>query len=297
MGPTAAGKTKLAIELAQRLNGEIVNADSRQVYRHMDIGTAKPTFAERGEARHHLLDLLPPDQNFSLGTFLSLARSSIDEINGRGSPAIVAGGTGQYVWALYEGWNVPEVPPDEQFRRQLEAEAAESGGEALFRRLGSLDPERASNLDPRNVRRIIRALEIHHVTGEKPSALQRSGDKGRQGPIIGLTLDRNRLYERIDARLDRMMVDGFLDEARSLQSMGYKLGEGPLACPGYRELGQFLGEETSLEEALQRAKFQTHRLARRQYTWFKPGDARINWLLGEDSALAEAAAKVIARVG
>ena len=297
VGPTAAGKTRLAIELAQKLNGEIINADSRQVYRHMDIGTAKPTTRERSQAPHHLLDLLPPDQNFSLGSFLNLARSAIDAINGRGSPAIVAGGTGQYAWALYEGWEVPEVPPNEEFRRQLEAEAAELGGEALLQRLGSVDPERASTLHPRNVRRIIRALEIHHVTGNKSSALRRSADKRRQGPVIGLTMDRHRLYERIDTRVDQMMADGFLDEARNLQNMGYSLGVGPLACPGYRELGQFLGGETSLEEAVRRTKFQTHRLARRQYTWFKQGDARINWLLGEDSGLAEAAAKVIAAAG
>ena len=297
VGPTATGKTRLAIELAQRLKGEIVNADSRQVYHHMDIGTAKPTPLERSQAPHHLLDLLPPNQNFSLGSFLNLARSVIDEINLRGSPAIVAGGTGQYVWALHEGWKVPEVAPNEEFRRQLEAEAAESGSGALLQRLGSVDPERASTLDPRNVRRIIRALEIHHATGEKPSSLQRSAENGRPGPVIGLTLDRRRLYERIDARVDQMMADGFLDEARNLQQMGYSLGEGPLACPGYRELGQFLGDGISLEEAVQRTKFQTHRLARRQYTWFKPGDTRINWLSGEDPGLAEAAAKAIARVG
>ncbi|MCY4366858.1 MAG: tRNA (adenosine(37)-N6)-dimethylallyltransferase MiaA [Chloroflexi bacterium] len=289
VGPTATGKTRLSIELAQRLNGEIVNADSRQVYLHMEIGTAKPSPHERSLVPHHLFDLLPPSDNFSLGSFLNLAKSTIQQVNSRGSPAIVCGGTGQYIWALYEGWDVPEVPPDEEFRRKLEAEAAELGGEALYERLNSIDPERANTLDARNVRRVIRALEIHHATGLQPSAFQGDAGEGKKGPVIGLTMDRDRLYERIDARVDQMMADGFLEEASNLQSMGYALGEGPLACPGYRELGQYLKGEISLQEARQRTKFQTHRLARRQYTWFKPSDPRINWLSAEDPDLAEAA--------
>ena len=297
VGPTAAGKTGLAIELAQRLNGEIVNADSRQVYLHMDVGTAKPTLHERSLAPHHLFDLLPPSDNFSLGSFLSLAKSTIQQIHDRGSPSIVCGGTGQYIWALYEGWDVPEVAPDEGFRRKLEAEAAERGGEALFERLHSIDPERAAALNPRNVRRVIRALEIHHVTGNKPSTLQASAGEGRKGPVIGLTMEREKLYERIDTRVDQMMADGLLEEARNLQGMGYVLGKGPLACPGYREMGQHLTGEISLEEAIQRTKFQTHRLARRQYTWFKPSDPRINWLPVEKPNLAEAALSRLTKAG
>ena len=144
-------------------------------------------------------------------------------------------------------------------------------------------------MDPRNVRRVIRALEVHHVTGAVPSSYGKLSEEGRPGPAIGLTMDRNRLYERIDRRVERMMADGFLQEAEQLQAKGYSLGQGPLACPGYRELGQHLQGGISLEEAVQRTKYQTHRLARRQYAWFKPADSRIAWLNGESPNLFEAA--------
>ncbi len=275
----------MGVELAQKLNGEIINADSRQVYRHMDIGTAKPTSDEQRLAPHHLLDLLPPDENFNLGTFLSLAKEAIASIQGQGKLPIVVGGTGQYIWALLQGWDVPEVPPDEAFRKHLESEAAESGHEVLHRRLQSIDPHRASELDPRNVRRVIRALEMYHVTGTTPSSFRKAKGKAMPGLVIGLTLEREHLYDRIDRRVDQMMQDGFLEEAKSLTEMGYCLGQGPLACPGYRELGIYLAGEIPLEEAIQRTKFQTHRLARRQYTWFKQGDPRISWLDGDSEDL------------
>ena len=278
VGPTAVGKTRLAIALAQRLNGEIINADSRQVYRRMDIGTAKPTPAEQSQAPHHLLDLLLPDHNFSLGGFLSLARPAIRDIAGRGCLPIVAGGTGQYVWALQEGWEVPEVPPDADFRASCQLVAATEGNQVLYRRLQEIDPPRAAELDPRNLRRIIRALEIYHATGRPPSDYrQRQAGRHRSG-VVGLTMERVALYERIDRRVDQMLADGLLAEVRHLAALGYPLGQGPLACPGYRELGQYLANEITLEEAVQRTKFQTHRLARRQYTWFKPDDSRIRWL-------------------
>ena len=287
VGPTAVGKTRLAIALAQRLNGEIINADSRQVYRRMDIGTAKPTPAEQSQAPHHLLDLLLPDHNFSLGSFLSLARPAIRDIAGRGCLPIVAGGTGQYVWALQEGWEVPEVPPDADFRASCQAAAATEGNQVLYRRLQEIDPPRAAELDPRNLRRIIRALEIYHATGRPPSDYrQRQAGPPRSG-VVGLTMERAALYERIDRRVDQMMADGLLAEVRHLAALGYPLGQGPLACPGYRELGQYLANEITLEEAVQRTKFQTHRLARRQYTWFKPDDSRIHWLEADDPNLEE----------
>jgi tRNA dimethylallyltransferase len=278
VGPTAVGKTRLAIALAQSLNGEIINADSRQVYRHMEVGTAKPTVEERRQAAHHLLDLMPPDQSFSLGSFLSLARQASAEIAGRGRLPIVVGGTGQYIWALQEGWDVPEVPPDADFRESCELAAAREGNKVLYRRLQEIDPERAAELDSRNLRRVIRALEIHHATGRPPSSYRKRSDRQPPSLVIGLTLERDILYDRIDRRVDRMMADGLLDEAQRIAAMGYSLGKGALACPGYRELGQYLDGEISLDEAVQRTKFQTHRLARRQYTWFKPDDSRIRWL-------------------
>lgn len=294
VGPTAVGKTRLAIALAQRLNGEIINADSRQVYRYMDIGAAKPTPAERRQAVHHLLDLLTPDNNFDLSSFLTLARQAISDIDERGRLPIVAGGSGQYLWALHEGWQGPAAPPDADFRREWEEMAEREGGAALYRRLQEIDPARAAALDSRNIRRIIRALEIYHVTGQPPSTYRRPAAPLPHSRIIGLTMERAALYRRIDARLDQMLADGFLAEARSLAAMGYPLGQGALACPGYRELGQYLEGYITLEEAVQRAKFQTHRLARRQYTWFKPADSRIHWLDAAAPDLTKRAAKLAA---
>ena len=206
---------------------------------------------------------------------------------------IVVGGTGQYVWALNEGWEIPKIPPDAAYRSQLESEAAEQGGHVLHQRLQQIDPQRASQLDPRNLRRVIRALEIYHTTGTKPSVIATASGKGRPGTVLGLTMPRERLYSRIDRRVDQMMADGFLDEAASLAERGFALGQGPLACPGYKELGQHLAGELSLEEAVQRTKFQTHRLARRQYTWFKPTDSRIAWLDGEDPGSLQAALRLV----
>jgi tRNA dimethylallyltransferase len=293
VGPTATGKTRLAISLARRFNGEIINADSRQVYRYMDIGTAKPTSEEQKQAPHHLLDLLPPDQSFDLGTFLSLARKAIEEIHGRGHLPMVVGGTGQYIWALLEGWEVPAAPPDPGFRRAKEQEAAQQGALALYQELQKIDPQRAGELDPRNVRRVIRALEIYHTTQRKPSDYRKKTSPGLDSLIIGLTMDREGLYRRIDERVDQMIESGLLNEVRNLAGMGFRLGMGPLDSPGYRELGQYLAGEITLDEAVQRTKYQTHQLARRQYTWFKLNDPRIRWLDASSPDLAEQAASLI----
>lgn len=293
VGPTAVGKTQLAIALAQRFNGEIVNADSRQVYRYMDIGTAKPTPQERQQAPHHLLDLLDPDQNFALGAFLSLAKAAIKDIQSRQHLPIVCGGTGQYIWALAEGWDVPQVPPNEEFRQLKEQEAQEKGAPALYEELQQIDPQRAAELDHRNVRRVIRALEIYHVTQRKPSDYRRHSEAVEAPLIIGLTLPREDLYRKIDQRVDKMMEIGLLEEVKGIAGMGYQLGQGPLDSPGYRELGQYLSGEITLEEAIQRTKFQTHQLARRQYTWFKSSDPRICWLDASDPQLDERAAQLV----
>jgi len=279
VGPTAVGKTQLAVELCQRFSGEVINADSRQVYRQMDIGTAKPTPEERAQAPHHLLDLLDPSEHFGLGAFLPLAQAATSDISARGKLPIVAGGTGQYLWALLEGQSVPPVPPDPEFRAALEQEAAEEGGaQILHDRLREIDPARADALDPRNVRRVVRALEIYHATNKKPSELVQSSPDISAHLVIGLTMERKALYRRIDSRVDAMMKAGFLAEVERLAEAGYPMGEGALDSPGYRELGQHLLGELSLDEAVSRTKTQTHRLARRQYTWFKPSDPRIIWL-------------------
>ena len=293
VGPTAVGKTRLAVALGEQFGGEIINADSRQVYRHLDVGTAKPTSLERSRAPHHLLDILDPDDPFSLGEFLTLARELIPEVRRRGHQPIVAGGTGQYVWALLEGWRVPVVPPDPDFRASKLREAEAQGGAVLHAELRAIDPQRAGELDPRNLRRVIRALEIHRYTGSPPSALGKGGRRPVTALILGLTMERARLYQRIDERVDQMMEQGFLEEVEQLSKLGYRLGQGSLASPGYRELGQHLEGELSLDEAVQRTKYQTHRLARRQYTWFKPEDHRIRWLNAQDLNVDEQAAHLV----
>ena len=273
VGPTAVGKTQLAVDLCQRFGGEVINADSRQVYRQMDIGTATPTPEECAQAPHHLLDLLDPSEHFGLGSFLPLAQGAAAEITARGKLSIVAGGNGQYVWALLEGQSVPPVPPDPGFRAVMEQEAAEEGGaQAIHDRLRAIDPARAETLDPRNVRRVVRALEIYHATNKKPSELVLRSPDVSAHLVIGLTMDRKGLYRRIDDRVESMMRAGFLGEVELLAEAGYPMGEGALDSPGYRELGQHLLGELSLDEAVSRTKTQTHRLARRQYTWFKPSD-------------------------
>ncbi len=293
VGPTAVGKTALAIHLAQRFDGEIVNADSRQVYLGMDIGTAKPTSAEQQAARHHLIDIRAPDETLSLGEYLPLARQAIIDINRRGKLPILCGGTGQYVWALLEGWQVPQVPPDPAYRAELERRAESEGTAVLWWELNALDPNRAEAIGPHNTRRIIRALEIVHVTGEKIAAAVRSAEPPYQALIIGLTAERSVLYDRIDARFDSMMSAGLLDEARRLGEDGYTLGTGPLASVGYSQLGAYLAGEITLAEAIERAKTQTHRLVRRQYTWFKLADERVVWLdASEGLPVAEAGRRV-----
>ena len=284
------GKTRLAVALAQRFQGEIVNADSRQVYRHMDIGTAKPTASERREAPHHLLDILDSSQSFGLGSFLSLAGSAIAEIRDRGLLPMVVGGTGQYIWALLEGWDVPQVPPDPDFRRAKLAELAQDGPLALHQELRRIDSQRARELDPRNTRRVIRALEVHNSTGRPPSDFPRRSAPMPATLVLGLTMDRRELYQRIDDRVDQMVADGLEDEVRRLAAMGLPLGQGPLASPGYGEMGLYLAGDISLSEAVQRTKFRTHRLVRRQYTWFKLLDPRISWLDAAASDLEDRAA-------
>ena len=297
VGPTAIGKTRLAVSLAQQFSGEIINADSRQVYRGMDIGTAKPTATDRALVPHHLVDFIDasqdPSESFGLAVFLDLARRAMDEIGDRGHLPIVSGGTGQYVWGLLEGKGVPPVPADPAFRRALEEEVAAGGGQALHRRLQEVDPARAAKLDPRNVRRVIRALEIHQATGDRPSEFL-TDNTVFDSLVVGLTMDRKALYRRIDDRVDRMMDDGLLAEVETLAAAGHTPGQGPLGSPGYRELGLYLSGQLSLDEAVERTKTQTHRLVRRQYNWFKLNDPRIHWLDASGSGVDQEATELVA---
>jgi len=225
VGPTAAGKTDLAIALAAALGGEIISADSRQIYRGMDIGTAKATPEQRARAPHHLLDVVNPDQVLTLAEYQHMAYDAITGVQSRGLVPILAGGTGQYVRAVTEGWQIPAVAPDPALRAALEAEALEAGAEAFHARLAGLDPRAAARIDYRNVRRVIRALEVCLVTGRPISELQSKEPPpwraGRRACWIGVTRPRPELYARIDARVDRMIAGGLVEEVRALAGAGY----------------------------------------------------------------------------
>ena len=269
VGCTAAGKTALGIELAQRLGGEVVGADSRQVYRLMDIGTAKPTPVERAQVPHHLIDFVDPDDDFSLATYQDLAYAAIADCVERGRVPVLVGGTGQYVQALLEGWRIPRVSPQPELRARLAAEADAEGSEALHRRLAEVDPAAATAIGPSNTRRLIRAWEVYEMTGVPISAQQEKIPP----PYILLTcwLDwpRAELYARIDRRVDLMIDAGLVDEARALHERGYGWELSSMASLGYKEFRPLLEGQASLEECVQILKWNTHAFARRQIAWFK----------------------------
>ena len=279
VGPTASGKTAAALAIAARSNKpvEIVNADSRQVYRGMSIGTAKPSDAELVQAPHHLINVVDPPDGFSLSMFLRLAREAIDDILQRGAIPVVVGGTGQYVWGLAEGWQAPEVPPQADLREALERKAEESGGDVLYEQLSTLDPDAANLIDPRNVRRVIRALEVIQVTGESFSGQRRKEAPGFLPVVYGMLTQRAALRERIDRRVDAMIDAGWVDEVRTLLDIGYRPELPAFSSVGYREIAEHLAGEITLNDAIAQAKFATNRLARNQGTWFKANDNRIIW--------------------
>ena len=292
VGPTASGKTALGLALATRLEGEIIGADSRQVYIGMDIGTAKPTVEERSAVPHHLVDILPPDEPFSLGDWLKLARSVLDDIWARGKLPILVGGSGQYVWALLENWLVPQVPPQPELRRQLEERAALEGIPALYSDLERLDPEAAARVDRSNPRRVIRALEVFHATGKALPHCTVKEAPPWQSLVLGLRVERKELYGRIDTRIESMIAAGLIDEVSQLIAFGYSPMLPALSGIGYKEVCSYLGSELTLEQATARMKTETHRFVRHQNNWFKPDDPRIHWL-DADAAVASRAALLV----
>ncbi len=277
VGPTGVGKTALSITLAQHFNGEIVSADSRQIYHWMDIGTAKPTPAERAAVPHHLVDIVPPDYVLTLAEFQERAFAAIDDIHARRKLPLLVGGTGQWVKAVVEGWGIPRVPPDPVLRAQLQTEADAIGAEALHAKLAAVDPDAAAKLDYRNVRRVIRALEVYRKTGIPISVHQRKSPPPYRVLQIGLTMPRKQLYLRVDKRVDRMMKLGLLAEVENLLARGYGLELPSMSGLGYRQLGQYLRGEISLEGAVALTKKETHRFIRQQYNWFRLDDPAIRW--------------------
>ena len=277
VGPTAVGKTALVMRLAEAVGGEIVSADSRQVYRGMDVGTAKATPEERVRVPHHLLDVVDPDEALSLARYQELAYAAIGDITARGRVPFLVGGTGQYVMAVVEGWQVPRVPPDEALRHKLYRQAEEEGAEALHARLRALDPVAAGRIDPRNVRRVVRALEVCLTTGRPISEQQRRSPPAYRILMIGLSLPRPELYRRIDRRVERMVAAGLEAEVRRLVAAGYGFNLPAMSGVGYGQLAPYLAGQATLPDVVHEIKRATRRFVRHQSNWFRPDDPRIHW--------------------
>lgn len=278
LGPTAVGKTETAIAIAERWHGEIVSADSRLLYRGMDIGTAKPSAAELARVPHHLIDIANPGETLSLAVFQQRAAAAIASIHARGALPLLVGGTGQYIQAILDGWVPPALPPQPALRAALEGWAEQIGGDGLHARLAVLDPTAAANIDPRNVRRTLRALEVILATGRRFSAQRGQTPSPYRVLRLGLTRPRPELYARIDARIDAMLAAGWLDEVRSLLAAGYSPSLPSLSAIGYAQLAAHLRGELTLDEAVAEIKRLTRSFVRRQYAWFKPADPAIHWV-------------------
>jgi len=278
LGPTAVGKTELALAVAPKVNAEIVNADSQQVYRYLDIGTGKPSKPERARVRHHLIDVVNPDEDFNAARYRQLAAASIDEIHKRGAKVLVSGGTGLYLKALTGGlFSGPSQ--DTELRANLEREIAQIGLAALYDRLIAIDPGANTKIHPNDRQRIIRALEVYQSTGRPLSEWQnehRFQEEAFQVLKIGLARARAELYDLINRRSESMIRAGLLDEVRGLMERGYELDLKPLRSVGYRQMGEVIEGIKGLPEAMAEMKQETRRLAKRQLTWFR-SDPEIRW--------------------
>jgi tRNA dimethylallyltransferase len=272
LGPTAVGKTEISIRLASRLRGEIISADSRLLYRGMDIGTAKPTTEQRSVVPHHLVDVTDPDKPWSLATFRAAALDAIAEVQGRGHLPFLVGGTGQYVRGMLEGWTPPPIPRDESTRRELEAFAESRGAAALHARLMEIDSETGSRIDPRNVRRVVRALEIHALTQRRPSEVRRRSEPPFRSLRVILSLPRAELYARVDARVQAMVADGLVEEVRGLLALGYSPELPAMSAIGYKQIVAYLEGSMTLDQALAEIRRASRRLVRHQANWFKEDD-------------------------
>ena len=302
VGPTAVGKTALAVALARRLPDatgvegvEIVSADSRQVYRLMDIATAKPSVAERQQAPHHLLDVAWPDEPYTLADYQRDAQGAIADIHARARLPLLVGGTGLYIRAVVDGLAIPQVAPHPALREELEADAAARGSQALVERLRALDPVSAARIDSANQRRLIRAIEVSVVTGLPFSAQQGARPTPyRTAVILGLDMERTALYERADLRIEEMWRQGLIEETRALLARGYDPALPSMSSLGYREAQAYLRGDLTLGAAQERFAFATHAYIRRQLTWFR-ADTRAMWLDARQplDALVERASKLI----
>jgi tRNA dimethylallyltransferase len=278
LGPTGVGKSRLAIELAEEFGGEIVSADSMQVYRYMDIGTAKPSREEQNKVPHHLIDLVNPDQVFNASLYRTFGRKKVEDLHLSGKRVWVVGGTGLYIKALTQGI-FPGPKTDPSVRERLKQESAEKGGDFLYRRLQTVDPDTASTIHPNDLFRTLRALEVFDSTGIPISFFRdrhRFQDRPYRTLKIGLEADRKTLYQRIDHRVDRMIERGLLQEVIGLTEMGYGRELKPMQSLGYKQMIQFISNEMEWDESIRQMKRDTRRYAKRQWTWFR-ADPEIRW--------------------
>ena len=285
LGPTASGKTSNAIQLAQSIDGEIVSVDSRQIYRQMSIGTAKPTKTERAMVRHHLIDCADVDQPFSAADFQRLADLAIQDIRQRGRSVLLVGGSGLYFRGLVDGlFRGPGADPE--VREQLRREAEKHGNQRLQRRLEVVDAKTAAKVHPNDLVRVVRALEVYQLSGQPISAFQQTWQCPARYPFqaYAIEMDRQILYQRIEARVDQMIAQGWIDEVRTLLAGGYSRFASAMRRFGYKQLIDYLDQEIDLDFAVQQIKQQTRRYAKRQLTWFRR-EPRIKWV-GRDQLLS-----------
>lgn len=295
VGPTATGKTEVGVKLAKQLDGEIISADSMAVYKGMDIGTAKPSPEEQAQVRFHLIDVVYPDEEFSVAEFKRLAERAIADIVSRGKIPLLVGGTGLYVKALVGGLNIPPVAPNYELRERLRAEALRYGGECLLDRLRAVDPITAERLHPRDVKRIIRALEVYALTGIPISHHHVAAGKSEVAyhvTLFGLTMSRSELYRRIEDRVDRQVEAGLIQEVRRLLDQGYSPELPSMKGLGYKQIVPYLMSQCDLQTAIEILKRDTRRFAKRQFTWFRamPG---IHWIDVTERSAKEAASVIL----
>ncbi len=282
VGPTAVGKTSLSIEVAEQFDGEVISGDSMQIYKELDIGTAKVTPAEKGEIPHHLIDIKEIDENYSVADFQREASQKIQEISERGHVPIIVGGTGLYIESLLYPVTHSKIEPNQVLRQELEDYAEEVGNEQLWERLNQVDPEAADKIHPNNVRRLIRAIEVYEETGELFSSFQNERQKKESNYdvfLIGLNTERQLLYERINKRVDEMVKEGLVEEAKDLwEKVGPDLTVQSTKGIGYKELFAYFNKEVTLDEAIAAIKQNSRRYAKRQLTWFRNRLEDVHWL-------------------
>lgn len=282
-GPTASGKTSTSIELAKKLNGEIISADSMQIYKYMNIGTAKPTEEEKEGIKHYLLDVVDPDETFNVAKYKALAEEAIEEILQKGKTPIIVGGTGLYINTLTSGIEFKETPNDLEYREALIKKASEEGADSIYEMLQKVDPISAQNIEKNNIRRVARALEIYKVTGKTKTELDIESRKEVKYDykIFALDWDRQKLYERIDLRVDIMMQMGLLEEVKDVTSK-YKLSTTAMQGIGYKEVIEYFENKVTLEEMIEKLKLETRHYAKRQLTWFR-ANKNIIWIKPENA--------------